>query len=370
MNAFFSRKTIPATIVALGLAIAFAGAARAELADLSDVPLATSPSDAVLPNLMYIIDDSGSMMWDYMPDNVHELANGTNLQNCKTCDSGSCTIAATQCRGSSDGDTADWGEPPYYTAQFNQIYYNPDVSYPPGVDAAGGTLGNISPTAAPKDFYLDATTKNLTTTYTEIYYCNTGSPSAADLTNTAVCRRNGINNVGSGYFLYWKNSTTDGGFPNATGTSSTSFNNRIVRNTSNPYYFTIAPHEHCSDSNLINCTLSATPTGSFTIPAPVRYCSSTANAANTAVMSDAATSTSPKCRKKFDVSSYPYPRYGRFTRKDIVPATATYTKGPNAIRPDCANASYCTYAEELQNVANWYSYYRTRLAMMKTATGQ
>jgi type IV pilus assembly protein PilY1 len=244
------------------------------------------------------------------------------------------------------------------------------VSYAPGGDAAGGTLGNISPTAAPKDFYLNATTKNLTTTYTEIYYCTTSSPTTANLSDTAVCRRNGINNVGSGYFLYWKNSTTDGGFPNATGTSSTSFNNRIVQNTSRPYYFTITPHEHCSDTNLINCTLSATPTGAFTIPAPIRYCSSTGNASSTAVMSDAASSTSPKCRKKFDVSSYPYPRYGRFTRTDIVPATTTYTKGANAIRPDCANASYCTYAEELQNFANWYSYYRTRLAMMKTATGR
>src|SRR5882724_3156399 len=214
MNAFFSRKSIRATIIALGLAMAIAAPARAELTDLANVPLATSPSDAVLPNLMYILDDSGSMFWDYMPDNVHVTSGLASLNNCKSCTSTSCSIASTQCAlgfpFSSDGNTADWGEPPYFSAQFNQIYYNPDVNYAPGVDAAGGTLGNSSATAAKKDAYLNPATKNLTTKYPEIYYCNITTPTTANLTNTAICLRNGINNVGSGYFLYWKNSVTDG----------------------------------------------------------------------------------------------------------------------------------------------------------------
>ncbi len=378
MNALhmLNSRMIRTAIVAFGLAAAVTGPARAELADLADVPLANSPSDAVLPNLLYTLDDSGSMMWDYMPDNIHDGPGaGSQKENCKTCGSSSCTIAATICRGpDTDGfggqPTADWGEPPYYSAQFNQIYYNPDVSYAAAVDAAGNSLGNITPTAAPKDAYLDATAKDLTTGYPEIYYCNTSTPTAANLTNTSVCRRNGIDNVGSGYFLYWKNSLTDGGFPNSTGTASTTFRYQSVQYTGHPYFFKISPHEYCSDANLINCTLSATPTGSFTFPAPIRYCSSTSNASNTAVMSDAANSTSPKCRKKFDTSTYIYPRYGRFTRVDIVPSTTSYPLGPNAIRPDCASSTACTYTEELQNFANWYSYYRTRMAMMKTATGR
>jgi type IV pilus assembly protein PilY1 len=32
-----------------------------------------------------------------------------------------------------------------------------------------------------------------------------------------------------------------------------------------------------------------------------------------------------------------------------------------ASRTDCSNASYCTWPEEAQNFANWYTYYRTRL---------
>ena len=40
------------------------------------------------------------------------------------------------------------------------------------------------------------------------------------------------------------------------------------------------------------------------------------------------------------------------------------------MRADCGAGATCTYDQELQNFANWYSYYRTRMAMMKTATGR
>ncbi len=372
MKSHINRNFIVA-MATVGLAIALAGPARAEVADLADVPLANAPSDTVLPNLMYTLDDSGSMSWDFMPDNVHNGPGaGGAKQNCKSCDSSSCSTAATMCSNSpaTSNGVSTWGEPPYFSAEFNQVYYNPDITYGAGVNSAGTSLGDISATAAPNDAYLDAaTTKDLTTTYPDIYYCTNSAPTAAQLTDTAVCRRNGINNQSLGYFLYWKTNLTDGGFPYADATAS-DFRYRIVQFTGKPHYFKISPHEHCSDANLINCTLSATPTGSFTRPAPLRYCDSAANAGSTAVMSDAATSTTPKCRKQFNTGTYFYPRYGRFTRVDIVPATATYPKGPSAMRPDCVNATYCTYAEELQNFANWYSYYRTRMMMMKTATGR
>jgi len=58
---------------------------------------------------------------------------------------------------------------------------------------------------------------------------------------------------------------------------------------------------------------------------------------------------------------------GYYKRVDILPATATYPKA--ASRTDCAAASTCTYAEEIQNFANWFSYYRTRILLTKTALG-
>ena len=373
MTSLSMARTVAALFAACGFAIGVAGPAHAEVADLSNVPLANAPSNAVLPNLMYVLDDSGSMMWDYMPDNVFNLTTGQSLNNCKTASGSVANVAAVQC---ASGATSVWGEPPYHAAQFNQIYYNPDITYSAGVSSLGLSLGNANPAAAKNDAYLDATPKNLVTAYPEVYYCNTANPTSVQLTNNTVCRRNGIENVsvGTPYFLYWSNSATAplGAYPLATGTTSTTFNQQAVSNSGHPYYFTITPHEYCSDTNLVNCQLAnangSAPVG-FTIPAPLRYCNTTANAASSAAVSDPAGTAAPKCGKKFDVTNYPFPRYGRFTRTDIVAATTTYPKKASAVRTDCAAATYCTYAEELQNFANWYSYYRIRITMMKTSTG-
>ncbi len=54
-----------------------------------------------------------------------------------------------------------------------------------------------------------------------------------------------------------------------------------------------------------------------------------------------------------------------FVRVNIV-SGQTYPKGTE--RTDCAGAS-CTYAEEMNNFANWYVYYKSRLQMMKTSVG-
>ncbi len=444
----YKRKVIPAMIAACGLAASLTGPGLAELADLADVPLANSPSDAVLPNLMYILDDSGSMMWDYMPDNIYSGpgAGGGTRNNCKTltsCGTAGCTVnvAATPCM---DGSTpSDWGEAPYYSAQFNQVYYNPDIEYTAGVNSSGITLGNIDPAAAYLDAYLNTSTRNLKTNTRDIYYCTVPSPSTSQFNDSAICRRNGINNIPAApnnYFLYWKNDVANGGYPAGSSTGN-GFQYRVVRNTGNPYYFRIAAHEYCSDENLVNCALAnadgSAPTG-FTFPAPVRYCASTTDAASTAAVSgnDQATvsvaasagattisvasqsgftageqitvplddgtqfqatissagttslslatsipagrsiavnasvvNSSPKCRKTFGVGTFIYPRLGRFTRVDITSSTATYAKSATAVRPDCGAGTTCTYAQELQNYANWFSYYRTRMAMMKTATG-
>ncbi|MBI2510265.1 MAG: hypothetical protein HYV99_09965 [Betaproteobacteria bacterium] len=223
MKSPFSRKMLVATIAACGLAAVLPQPARAELADLADVPLANSPSDAVLPNLMYILDDSGSMSWDFMPDNIHSgpgAGPGGTRFNCKSCSTSSaCSTAAVTCSNSpaSGNGKSTFGEPPYFTAQFNQIYYNPDISYAPGIGSTGLSLGASTPTAAKDDTYLNpGTVKDLTTTYPDIYYCNdtvTAGTFPVDRTNTAKCRRNGINNVAAApnnYFLYWKNVTTGG----------------------------------------------------------------------------------------------------------------------------------------------------------------
>ncbi len=359
--------------------------ANAELADLANVPLANSPSDAVLPNMMYVLDDSGSMAWNYMPDQVFRTSGGSTLYNCKRCSSSSCSgpggtssSSGWQCGNSGDPNSSsntaptEYGEAPFYASLFNKIWYNPNITYAPAIDSQGVSLGDANPNAASDDAYLGGGNTNLKNGFKEVVYCNVSSPSGADLTNPAKCRKNGVHNVSpfaatTNYFLYWGTTGANVGYP------TKDYWNKELINSSNAHYFDIAPNEYCSDANLVNCALAtaagAAPGSPNTIPAPLRWCKSSSDATTTAVVSGNS-GGSPRCQKKFNIGSYRYPRYGRFTRVDIVPTTATYPKGADSLRTDCAAAASCTYAEEIQNFANWWTYYRTRMALMKTATGR
>lgn len=62
------------------------------------------------------------------------------------------------------------------------------------------------------------------------------------------------------------------------------------------------------------------------------------------------------------------PRGAVFLRTDIKPTQTAYPR--DAARTDCADTATCSYAEEMTNVANWYTYYKTRNQMMKSALGQ
>ena len=330
MNDSIGSPIARAALVLLSVCCA-SGAARGASTDLASAPLATSATTAVLPNLMFILDDSGSMGWDYLPDNVPSPGTAKSPQS-----------------------SADVGDPPYYAAQFNSQFYNPQLTYRPGVNADGSSMGaQASPWSAVKiDPYMGASTINLTASFPEMVYCKGGNDNPTD---AAKCRRNGIDTTNP--FLY--DSAAANGFP------SGQFTHPRTR-TGAPFFYAITPREHCSDPNLVNCVLSATPSGANTIPAPVRYCSSTALADSAAAVSGTS-SGAPKCQKKLS-STYKYLRYGNFTRTNIVPATATYGNRPS--RTDCAAAPNCSYAEEMTNFANWYAYYRTRIQTMKTNAGR
>ena len=136
----------------------------------------------------------------------------------------------------------------------------------------------------------------------------------------------------------------------------------------NPHYYTIEPVEYCKDAALTDCTLATAATGAYTYPAPVRYCVSPFDAYRLdAVSGKEPTNTKVRCRKKYEeATGYTYARYGQFRRVDIT-STGTYTSRP--LRNDCASRPTCSYNEEMTNFANWFAYYRTRMLMMKSATG-
>jgi len=317
--------------------------AQAQLTDIATTPLTYSLATQVKPNVMFILDDSGSMAYRFMP----EAINDSNIDKSR-CNNGSCSSTTT---------AGIEGNPPWYAYQINTIYYNPQITYTPAVDGNGNLMTSYgSPWSSVKvNAFVGNTTINLVTGYPEIVYCKNDDDNP---TSTNNCRRNGIDTGNP--FVY--NSTSSNGFPN--GTSNGSFRYPLTR-SGNPFYYNVLPREHCSDVALTTCTMSATPTGNFVHPAPLRFCQNSTDAnSNNAVTGN--TSSKPRCQESWS-TSHKYARYGRFERVDIVPATKVY--GNRLGRTDCASAPLCTYAEEMTNFANWYAYYSSRMQMMKTAVG-
>jgi type IV pilus assembly protein PilY1 len=331
------------------------------------------------------------MAWNYMPDHVYTDSRGRQYFHCKQCTSSSCLgpggtnnsngsmcgNAGTDANTESNPSLPSYGEAPFYASAFNKIWYNPDITYSPAVDSAGVSMGNINATAAPTDKFLNAATTNLVANFQEVVYCNRNAQTG-DLTSTARCRYQGRHNVGPfagaaapTYFLYYNNTVaTNIGYP------TTAFFQKELVTTSNPHYYNITPHEWCSDASLTNCALATaagtSPGGTMVYPATIRYCKTAADATSTlAISGTAGAPAAPRCRDKFNFNDgFIYPRFGRFTRVDIVSTTGTYPKSANSVRNDCASATSCSYTEELQNFANWWSYYRFRLTLMKTSTGR
>ncbi|MEX8507750.1 MAG: hypothetical protein AB3X46_05470, partial [Leptothrix ochracea] len=80
MSLFHRPSTIRAAIAAfLGLLIGSPSVLAAS-ADVAQVPI-TAVQGLTKPNIMFILDSSGSMSWDYMPDDVGSGSCTTNNGN-------------------------------------------------------------------------------------------------------------------------------------------------------------------------------------------------------------------------------------------------------------------------------------------------
>ena len=89
------------------------GTTYAALADLADNPLASASTTQVKPNVLFTLDDSGSMDWKYMPDGVGSNTNKVGFRN-------------NQC---------------------NLVYYNPTITYIVPKTSTGGAVNAATPTS-------------------------------------------------------------------------------------------------------------------------------------------------------------------------------------------------------------------------------
>jgi len=234
---------------------------------LSDVPLFLTT--AVDPNIIFTLDDSGSMQFEIMPDNL--ITASVRFVFPRTTEVyGKCT--GSGCKSDYDNNVIGFEGGSFdsnneYTAKLrsshvNKIYYDPTVRYLPWSNADGSLMANASITCAPHNPF-----------------------------NTAKgCRNLTVNNTQSAAWLR----------SNGTVTSATS------RTFYPAVYFQYK--------------------GSGSI--------------------DSASS---------------------YTQVEIR-SGKTYTGGPG--RTDCANILTCTYEEEIQNFANWYTYYRSRVLLARGGVGR
>lgn len=107
--------------------------AQSATTDLASAPLITSPTASVLPNVFLMLDDSGSMGWDYMPDNAGNFGIGTY------------GAASGHCNG---------------------VFYDPNITYDPPVTSTGASYANASFTLAWNNGYnTGGSSTNLSTSF-------------------------------------------------------------------------------------------------------------------------------------------------------------------------------------------------------------
>lgn len=254
--------------------------------NISPVPLFLG--GVIEPNIMFTLDDSGSMQWEAMPDS--ELLSSAGYPFYYLYPNSKSLYGGGYYQSYYDAVLIPAFEADnQYSARMrsnhnNKIYYNPEVTYIPWSTASGGSFGDVNPAMA---YHNPA---NTSLGYRDFTVLNDASSDPEQS------------------YAWWRYSNTHPTYSWSLGT----------RGFWPGTYYNWTPGVHT------DC--------------------------------DAGTSeesvNNPFC----------------YTMVEIKPAVTTYTGG--ADRTDCAAAPVCAYAEEVQNFANWYTYYRSRVLLARAGAGR
>ena len=410
MNRSFPKKNLLLSSIILAVG------AQAAVTDLSTVPLSTyfAPSSVdVKPNILFVLDDSGSMAWNYLPDSTNDTpGNYTSLPDYL-----------------------------FLNSAFNGVAYNPAVRYLPPISAntdgtnnltqypsmngmTAATGANTSYTlpnwrAVKNDGYgVQSTgTTNLVDnayfyTVTPGEYCSTPGlrscttatssttsyPYAANMrwcTSAALTTCKATYDSDAGYTFPRipapRIATIDVSGSNNTSVTSITVDGKEILNaatTASTTASTVASRiasaiNACSKVQTGNCTTAgyvAYVTGSssttVTILAPggtgstPSITKSGTMTLTTSAFARASNPLVPFWDGSTQASAVPGENYrtvisSSFSNSYAYPGSTTKAAG----RTDCAGTT-CTYAEEMTNYANWWAYYRTRMQMMKTSVSR
>ena len=164
--------------------------------DISSTPL-SSGTTPVLPNVMFILDDSSSMAQEALPDYVEAASLGNPSPACPRSTTGLGFVPAA----TGTNSDCNHGDAPYYAGGangFNGIYYDPTINYLPGVKSDGtpqiadytsGGVYDLNHTSLTPSAYVGGTAVNLTSATFKLdrRYCNINN----------LCKRNGETAAGA-----------------------------------------------------------------------------------------------------------------------------------------------------------------------------
>lgn len=338
--------------------------------ELSPIP----PEDtaAVPPNIVLMLDDSGSMSWDYMPDWGYLKVNNNQAAR-------------------------DW--------QNNSLYYNPTYNLAPASGPAGyvpppqadGTSYPPSPglTNAYNDGFLDLTAKDITayqspstgSNHPYPYYTTFSTSTSVDKGPAVPVCPSGYHDDGSGSATPCQpNSLTpptankSWQCPNPPGGSLTNLGGGtyVCRVTVGEGWVDYPAVFQCPNNYTWSDTLNKC-VGPVPTPKPYNWTCPNGGSANAAHECILTTTTSIRV---FTIDFHTVSRTGTWT---YAAATEYYiAAGNNCSNIPAANQPRCVNEDDVtgkfpdgtisgppgvpigQNVANWFSYYRTRMLMAKS----
>lgn len=378
----------------------------AALTDLATAPLETSTGSLVKPNILFVLDDSGSMTWDFLPDwantTTDALARNAGYNGIYY-DPGINYLPPLKYDGSSypsmtSANTSSWSQVPYDgfgvqtpsnipntgtdnlftnassgTTQnlVGSAYY---YTFIPGEYCSSPSLQSCATLTTPNDSY-PYPTKLRWCTSTALTTCRATRIDTGTTTYTNARYPGQVLSNGTGATATLSLSSASGSpTPYVSGITINGAQIMSASSTSSTSTTTLATSirdaiNACTSAATGSCTTtgySATVSGSqVTIKAPSSLCTMPTGAPayvktgtvtvtttnfTTGVNATCVPGSNQRTTITSTVTSYPYPG-----------STAKATD-----RSDCAGTT-CTYAEEMTNYANWWAYYRMRMQMAKSA---
>ncbi|VTU39088.1 Tfp pilus assembly protein, tip-associated adhesin PilY1 [Variovorax sp. PBL-H6] len=298
--------------------IGWAGTSRAAETFILDEPLATRPNVKAKPNMLFVLDDSGSMNWSYMPDELGASVNAT--------------------------DQPYTGKYGYWTPQCNGTAFDPSLAYPPPLNADGSSFPNSSFRSARSDGFAGTGSVDL------------GATEAVTTARTSTSSAT----IGNG-----SRSFTITGSGNSSETFVIGKDIKAEQTTNSSRWMTGTVTGWSGSGNTWTLTINVTNTGgggdrsgwsiSQLLQVGTRYY-------YTYTATGAARQPAMAWTYGADGNVITSPTFYRECMSDIgsSPGSSVFTKVLIASQP----------ADVQQNYANWYSYYRKRTFLMRTAVGR